>query len=231
MDKVPLDLLEGLGLTKEIKSQQSGPEIKEILANLVTKIITDGIQDDKLTENLKLYPRPKNCPALTKVTVNKLIWEMTSATRSTDVELQKIQTNIIGGICALVMAVDKVLDGPSDNYVVKTLMDAVAMIATANHEVNLRRREHIKPELNANYKHLCSATIPITDELFGDDISKLVKDLTEVNRVGRKITGHNEYGYGNYGSRGSYRGGQSYGGHGYGNRGYQSRRGRGRRPF
>ena len=119
---------------------------------------------------------------------------MTSATRSTDVKLQKVQTNIIGDLCALVMAVDTVLDGTSDNYVVQTLMDAVAMIATANHEVNLRRREHIKPELNANYKHLCSAIIPITDELFGDDISKQVKDLTEVNRVGRKITGHNEYG-------------------------------------
>ena len=76
-----------------------------------------------------------------------------------------------------------------DRDIIRSLVDGIGLLATANREVNFRRREHIKLELNFNYKHLCSNTLPVTTELFGDDISKQVKELTEVNRVGKIIGG------------------------------------------
>lgn len=37
--------------------------------------------------------------------------------------------------------------------------------------------------------------MPSSSQLFGDDLSKQVKDLTEVNKVGRKMTKHNNKPY------------------------------------
>ena len=52
----------------------------------------------------------------------------------------------------------------------------------------MRRKEMIKPDLHDDYKHLCSSSIEPTSFLFGDELPKQVKDLTEVNRVGKKVT-------------------------------------------
>ncbi|XP_068734410.1 uncharacterized protein [Montipora capricornis] len=54
----------------------------------------------------------------------------------------------------------------------------------------MQRRGSIKPELNADYKHLCSPTVPFTDFLFGDnpDLSKQLKDLAETTKVSKKIS-------------------------------------------
>ena len=52
----------------------------------------------------------------------------------------------------------------------------------------MRRKEMIKPDLHNDYKHLCSSSIEPTSLLFGDELPKQVKDLTKVNRVGKKVT-------------------------------------------
>lgn len=61
------------------------------------------------------------------------------------------------------------------------------MLSHANFELNLRRRELIRPFLRDEYRHLCSSTVPAVPELFGEDVPKLVRDLTEVNKVGRLV--------------------------------------------
>ena len=37
---------------------------------------------------------------------------------------------------------------------------------------------------------LLQLVVAITDQLFGDDLSKQVKELTEANRVGKKVSTH-----------------------------------------
>ena len=55
--------------------------------------------------------------------------------------------------------------------------------------LNQRRRELMKPDLHSDYKHLCSSnsSVTIPDQLFGDDLGKEVKELIEVNLVGKKV--------------------------------------------
>ena len=67
--------------------------------------------------------------------------------------------------------------------------DAIALIGAANFELNMRRREQIKPELNEDYKNLCLSSVPFTDSLFGNvsDLSKQLKDLAEATKVSREI--------------------------------------------
>ena len=92
------------------------------------------------------------------------------------------------------MMVDKCLDHipliPNGNDLLKSATDALALFANANSEINQRRRELIKPDLHDEYKHLCSSSLGITDQLFGDDLPKQVKELTEVNHVGKKLSTH-----------------------------------------
>ena len=67
-------------------------------------------------------------------------------------------------------------------------MDGVLLMATANIELNLRRREALKPEFYTSYPSLCAPSNPITTELFGDDLPKAVKDITDTKRITSKLS-------------------------------------------
>ena len=55
-------------------------------------------------------------------------------------------------------------------------------------EVNIKRRELIKPDLNDQFKQLCGSHTPVTKLLFGDDLPKSVKEISETNKVGVKVS-------------------------------------------
>ena len=79
-------------------------------------------------------------------------------------------------------------DMPSKGQIVNQLMDGVLLMANANIELNLRRREALKPELHTSYRYLCAPSNPITTELFGDDLPKAVKHITDTNRITSKLS-------------------------------------------
>ena len=64
----------------------------------------------------------------------------------------------------------------------------VLLFATANQELNYRRRELMRSQLNSSYRHFCSPSNPITSELFGDDLPKAVKYISDTNRLSSKLT-------------------------------------------
>ncbi|XP_041469922.1 uncharacterized protein LOC121419534 [Lytechinus variegatus] len=45
------------------------------------------------------------------------------------------------------------------------------------------RRESIRPELNPKYQPLCRPEVKVTQHLFGEDLGKLVKDMTEQQKA------------------------------------------------
>ena len=69
-------------------------------------------------------------------------------------------------------------------------IDAIALIGAVNFELNMRWRDNIKPELNDDYKHLYSNTVPFTESLYSNnsDLSKQLKDLAEVTKVSKKLS-------------------------------------------
>ena len=148
--------------------------------------------EERLQDKLNKYPQPENCEGLTKVRVNQLIWDNLSSTiRSQDLKFQKVQASIVKGMTALARVTDAILKRVNEIQGGKVLaqeaIDSLSLLAHANTELN-RRKELIKPDLHTDYKHLCSASTTVTAELFGDDLFKQVKDISEVNCVGRKVT-------------------------------------------
>ncbi|CAB3984921.1 Hypothetical predicted protein [Paramuricea clavata] len=183
------------GIRGEMKTAETGPKFNDDLAEIVNGLVQKGLSEEKLQDKLNKYPSPENCEALSKMRVNQLIWDnLQPNSRSQDLRFQKVQTALIKGMAAIVRATDTALAHittlPAGKEIVESMTDAIALCAHANSELNIRRKELIKPDLHEDYKHLCSASVPSSSQLFGDDLSKQVKDLTEVNKVGRKMTRH-----------------------------------------
>ena len=56
-----------------------------------------------------------------------------------------------------------------------------------NYKLNMKRRELIKPDLDPPYTRLCKEDIKPSTKLFGDELSKHLKDMTEANKAGRQM--------------------------------------------
>ena len=167
----------------DLKSEETGPPIHEELAKIVTRLVRDGMLEERLQDKLNKYPQPENCEGLTKVRVNQLIWDNLSSTiRSQDLKFQKVQTSIVKGMTALARVTDAILKRVNEINGGKVLaheaIDSLSLLAHANTELNYRRKQLIEPDLHTDYKHLCSASTTVTAELFGDDLSKQVKDIS-----------------------------------------------------
>ena len=81
--------------------------------------------------------------------VNLALWNnLSERARTSDLKLQKVQKSLIKGSTAVVQVVNDLIskaDMPSKGQIVNQLMDGVLLMANANIELNLRRREALKP--------------------------------------------------------------------------------------
>ncbi len=68
------------------------------------------------------------------------------------------------------------------------LAHAAVLLLAANREVNMRRRDLIRPDLNKQFSSLCNPSIAISAYLFGDDLDKEVEELTKSNKLSGKVT-------------------------------------------
>ena len=55
-------------------------------------------------------------------------------------------------------------------------------------EVNVKHHELIQPDLNDQFKQLCSAQTPVTKMLLGDDLPKSVTEIAETKKAGVKVS-------------------------------------------
>ena len=175
-------LSKALQLTEHV-----GPPIDEELASLVDKIMREKGNEEKITELKKQFERPENCSTLSETKVNQGVWNnLDESARSTDLKFQKVQKSLIKGTIAVVSEVNKLLADSEKEGTVRALMDGVLLLANANQELNFRRRELMRPQLNSNFRHLCNPSNPVTTELFGDDLPKAVKDISDTNRLNKE---------------------------------------------
>lgn len=192
------------GIASSLKlGHKKAPPVNEQFAGILKEVMRVKLDDDVLLDTKNRYTRPENCQCLEPTQVNHLIWDkLKHETRSGDLKLQRIQANLLKGIIPIVSIVEKLVKVQDKipvevldvEAVLKTATDSVAMLGAANFGLNMQRRDNIKPELNADYKHLCSPTVPFTEFLFGDDpdLSKQLKDLAEATKVSKKISKNHE---------------------------------------
>jgi hypothetical protein len=56
------------------------------------------------------------------------------------------------------------------------ISDALTMFGQVQYQLSLRRRYIIRPNLKKKYKNICNQSTPITSQLFGDDITKEIRN-------------------------------------------------------
>ena len=180
----------------ELNEEKCGPGVAENLAKVVDKLLRTRLAEEKLKEKQNLYSRPKNCEAMVPTRVNSEIWQQLQPhTRSQDIRMQKVQNCLLKGLMPLTQLTNTLLQLPgsvpteSRESIVKQALDSLTLIAQANAELNQRRREMIKPDLNQQFQQLCNDQVPITSWLFGDELAKTCQDITNTNRVSQKVSG------------------------------------------
>ena len=165
-------------------ADKTGPPIDEQLANLVNELCKDHLPKAKLDAMLEQYHRPSNCDHLVSPKVNKVVWQqLNQAARTADNAMQQCQKLFLASVYAMLHACTQTprADRPS-------LIHALVLTMSGNREINLRRREFLRPHLNSKYSALCNPSTPITSELFGDDINKEIDQLTKSSQLGTKLT-------------------------------------------
>lgn len=172
-------------------SEKTGPAASEGLADIVNSLLKEKLPDEKIQSKIDLYPRPQNVTGLRTPRVNHLIWNQISATsRTNDSRTQKSQNSLVAGVVAMIKATDLVLQSAlKDNKdLVKFMTDAIALTLQGHHDLNTARRRAMKNDLNKDYAALCSSSpVDQTYEYLFGDLSKLAKDITDANRLTKKV--------------------------------------------
>lgn len=218
-------------MAKRFKTQERcDVAIDETLAQNVTELFRNGIDDDRYAEMIKdeTNGRPENCDGLVTVKTNQLVWDaVTPAARTNDLKFQKIETSVIKAATILSKVVNKMaaIENEHDKFgeMIDDCNSSLALLGHSNKQICMVRRDLFKPELKDEYAHLCTHSLPYTSWLFGDDVSKKTKEIEDSNKLGYKI--HKSGFRGSFRGRGNFRGRYRGRGRGTGTRGkpyYQS---------
>ena len=74
---------------------------------------------------------------------------------------------------------------------IKKCADSAMILGKLNQDLLTLRRDSITPELNITYKHLSFLQGEHPKLLFGDDLSRSIKEITETNKVGQCLSKKN----------------------------------------
>ncbi|KAK3725266.1 hypothetical protein QZH41_001280 [Actinostola sp. cb2023] len=178
-------------------SEKTGGSINEGLAKILTSLLKEKIPDDKAQAKIDKYPRPANVEGLRTV-------------RTHDSKSQKSQNVLVASLVAMTKATDLLLQqkGQTESKELVTyLTDAIALAMQCYHDINGSRRQAMKKDLYKDYAALCNSwTVPSTSEYLFGNLSKLTKDITEANKLTKKVRPpkYNNKGGRKYGSNSRY---------------------------
>ena len=172
-------------------SKKTSPAIVGKIAELVDSLLVGGLSIETVKEQAEKHSPPENCKYLSVTTANKEIWDLLSQkTRSVDLAFQRVQEPLLQGLSDLTNLAGKLVKDITDGktrdirQVLDHVMDSVALLSNTNWKLNMRRRELIKSDLNSPYTRFCKEDIKPSTKLFGDDLSKHLKDMSEAKKAG-----------------------------------------------
>ncbi len=154
-----------------------GEPIDDGIARSATYLLSHQLEQQVLDDTAAKYPLPSNCQAVDSPKVNPIIWDnLPTLTKTRDLKLQKIQKSLTRGLNAFTHSI-------SSEDISDSAQDALALLCNANFELNCLRKDLIKPDLNSRYTHLCKPDNPVSKLLFGDNLSKKVKDMNDEQKA------------------------------------------------
>ena len=211
-DDKPLSRLSSMSKRFKIKEVCSD-DVDQTLAEHVTDLLHNSMDEEQYNELTKddVNGRPEHCTGLTVVRTNQLVWDLIApSTQQIDKKLQYIEKSVITSAIIMTRTVNDMAKDEScgnsqwiDNY-----NDSLALLGHCNRQINLLRRDLIKPDLCWDYVPLCAHSFPYINFLFGDDVSKSAKEIETCNKLGSRIIRRRQGGRRGFGFRRYPRGGR-----------------------
>lgn len=198
-------LFKGLS-DKFLLAEKVDAEVNDDLALFVNSSFRNGVADERVTEIIRDIHRPVNCESLTKTRVNAGMWRLLKPqTQTDDARMQVIQNCVIKASINMTKLLDKECEG-LDGQSVEWGTNALALLGHSNRLINNKRKDAHKNDLDPKFFPLASSSLPYTEYLYGDesDINRNVKDIQDMNRIGKVGRGQRGRGF----RGGSYRRGR-----------------------
>jgi hypothetical protein len=208
----------------DLDDDVKGPKINEKIASIVNKLRLQRITQEQSKSIMKRHNKPENVEVRLPKCEQSIWNEIPGKARVTDVKFQTVQTVLLSSINCQLEVANTLLASNADKDVLTTCLDGITLAMTANYDLNLRRREAMRPQFKPEFaKGLCSSTSPADEFLFGGDTAKRVKEINELNKLKVCRNSSTYRGrfqrYNPYPSRGA-RGAFSFRGRGYRGRGF-----------
>ena len=214
---------------------EKGKAISESLAKLINVACSSQCDTDSLVNKYKI---PVNCELASPPLVNSEIWKvLDKRAQSQDRGLVDIQNLVATGMIPIIKLAEVLRPQLQGNAEARTLIaDALTLMGQIQFNMSVKRRYLIRPNLKKKYFGLCNISTPVTTKLFGDDVSKDIKNCDSVSYLGKDQYGYKgvrgrgsrfpqRRGYFAYGDRANQgASSSSYGGYGHGGYGPQQHR-------
>ena len=156
--------------------------INDELAVFVNSAFREGISDEKQTELVKEIHPPSNCNAVVKTTVSQPIWRFLKPQTQTDnVKMQGIQNNIIKAAINFTKHLNE-CDETMGQNMVELGTNALALLGQSNKQINNKRKEFHKSDLDVKYHNLSSSILPYTDKNLNKTLSSRIFQRSSIIR-------------------------------------------------
>lgn len=172
-------------------SLNEGEGLTPRLVSIAKKTFSRTLAADVVKKKYDLCQR--NCIQVKVPKLNKDIWRRVqgSAIKRRDFRLMNIQRAITKspfGLCKVAYGLLKPDKAVDREALIHAYTDAIFLLGHANTSVSFHRRDLLKLVLK-NDSFICDSNVNVTSYLYGDDLSKTLKEVTQTSNVGRNFTG------------------------------------------
>ena len=102
--------------------------------------------------------------------------------------MANVQKTVIKATVAVAEVTNELFQKKSSATIIRKLTDSIALMGHATYELSLHRRDLMRPSINNELRSLCNQQIPVTDQLFGNDVQNSLKTIKECNKIANNCT-------------------------------------------
>jgi hypothetical protein len=139
------------------------------------------------------HPPPRNLPALCAPTINNELYVgLSRQVRARDQTNARTQQQLAAAVAPLAAilaelagskaAIERALPGRYQSWKA-ALTDSLQLISRSIWDLTMRRREGIRPSLTCATRGLCSKDAPVSQQLFGDNLSEEIRRRQATSRI------------------------------------------------
>ncbi|OXA36883.1 uncharacterized protein LOC118433680 [Folsomia candida] len=162
------------------------PQISEGFSKTVSRPLTKETAS-KLKDQIKI---PSNCKGFAVLKMNSEIWaHLPTGARLADIQTQQVQQSISFGLITMAEIANEVATHSNEipqevkKRILKLAIDGGNILGDQLQASNMKRRQEVKKLINPEYSAICNKQLPVSEYLFGDNLSETLKTSKAASTV------------------------------------------------